>query len=89
MEKEKLDASSMDDKDFKDAMNKAMDCLYEYYEADHSMRVCVSLRLSEPWHDIPEELLTKEQFFNTLDERWVLAFNILSNYIFKHNRNIV
>jgi hypothetical protein len=79
----------MEDKDFKDAMNKAMDYLYEYYEADHSMRVCVSLRPSEPWHDIPEELLSKEQFFKTLDERWELAFNILSNYISKHNRDAV
>ncbi len=79
----------MEDKDFKDAMDKAMDYLYEYYENDHCIRVCVSQRTSEPWHDIPEELLTKEQFFKTLDERWELAFNILSNYISKHNRGAV
>jgi hypothetical protein len=76
----------MEDKDFKDAIDKAMDYLYEYYEADHSMRVCVSLRPSEPWYDMPKELLTKEQFFKTLDERWELAFNILCNYISKINR---
>jgi hypothetical protein len=46
----------MEDKDFKDAMDKAMDYLYEYYENDHCVRVCVSQRTSEPWHDIPEEL---------------------------------
>ena len=79
----------MEDKDFKDAVDKAMDYLYEYYENDHCVRVCVSQRTSEPWHDIPEELLTKEQFFKTLDGRWELALHILSNYISKHNRGAV
>ena len=42
----------MEDKDFKVVVDKAMDYSYSYYENDHCIRVCVSQRTSEPWHDI-------------------------------------
>lgn len=73
----------MEDKDFKAIVGKAIDHLYEFYKLDHSIRVCVSVRPSEPWHDIPEELLTKEQFIETMDSKWELALNVLIVYISK------
>jgi hypothetical protein len=74
----------MEDKDFKDVLDMAINHLYEFYECDHSIRVCVSLRPSEPWHDIPEELLTKEQFIETINGgKWELALNVLIQYIMK------
>lgn len=75
---------SIEDKNFKIVVHKAIDHLYGYYETDHSMRVGVSLRESEPWGDIPDELLTKEQFIETInDDKWELALNVLINYIGK------
>lgn len=66
----------MEDKDFKPVVDKAIEHLYEFYELDHMIRVCVS-------HDTPEELLTKEQFIETMDSKWELALNVLITYISK------
>jgi hypothetical protein len=52
--------------------------------------VCLWFRTSEDWHDEPEELLTKEQFIETINvEKWELAFNVLINYISRHNKDVV
>tara|TARA_R110000782_G_scaffold15939_2_gene46089 strand:- start:1030 stop:1290 length:261 start_codon:yes stop_codon:yes gene_type:complete len=76
---------NMEEKDFKIVLDKAIEYLYEFYECDHSIRVAVSLRPSEPWHGIPEELLTKEQFIETINGgKWELALNVLINYILKN-----
>ena len=76
----------MEDKDFKVIVDKAIDYLYRFYECDHSMRVGLSFRPSEPWHDIPEELLTKEQFKERIKGgKWELALDVLINYISSKN----
>lgn len=74
----------MEEENFKDVVDKAIDHLYGFYEADHSLRVCVSLRPSETWHDMPEELLTKEQFIETInDGKWELVLQVLISYMLK------
>lgn len=80
----------MEDKDFKIVVDKAIDYLYHFYEADHSLRMCVWLRPSADWYDKPEELLTKEQFVETINGgKWELALNVLIGYISKHDRDMV
>lgn len=75
----------MEDENFNIILNKTLDYLYECYEADHSIRVCVALRPSEPWWEMPGELLTKEQFKEMVnkDDKWTFAANVLCNYISK------
>ena len=80
----------MEDKDFKVVVDKAIDHLYEFYECDHSARVCLWFRTSEDWHDNPGELLTKEQFIETINVgKWELALNVLINYISRHHKDVV
>jgi hypothetical protein len=52
--------------------------------------MCVWLRPSQDWYDKPEELLTKEQFVETINGgKWELALNVLIGYISKNNRGMV
>lgn len=80
----------MEDENFNKILDKAIDYLYEYYDVDYSIRVCVGLRPSEPWWEMPEDLLSKEQFREMVnkDDRWGFALNILVNYISKQQKNI-
>jgi hypothetical protein len=79
----------MEDENFNIILNKTLDYLYEYYEADYSIRVCVALRPSEPWWKEPGDKLTKEDFNEMVnkDDNWNFAANVLCNYISKENRN--
>ena len=81
---------NMEDNDFKVVVDKAIEHLYQFYKCDHSMRISVSLRPSEPWHDIPEELLTKEQFVAKVASggEWGLAASVLIDYIARHDRDM-
>lgn len=80
----------MEDENFNQIFNKALDYLYYYYEADYSIKVCLALRPSEPWWEEPGDKLTKEEFKEMInkDDNWNFALNILMNYISYENRNI-
>lgn len=78
----------MEDKDFKNVLNKAIDHLYEFYECDHSLRMCVWLRPSEDYYEKPEELLTKEQFTETIaGGKWEIALQVLISYISRQDKD--
>lgn len=79
----------MEDENFNIIINKTLDYLYDYYEADHSMRVCLALRPSEPWWEEPGDKLTKDEFKKMVnnDNTWTFAANVLCNYISKEIKN--
>lgn len=84
-----------------DILNEVMDEVYSQYESDHSLRSVIYIHpmfyngtFSENnsyQPDKPEELLTKEEFINKIDEditsRWSTAASVLFHYILKQNGN--
>ena len=66
---------------------KAIDELYEFYEVDHSMTMCLFLRFNGDADD-PGELLTKEEFLKLCvnGSEWYTAYNALFQYIVKEYR---
>jgi len=66
---------------------KTVDELYESYELNHSLTMCLYLRFNGDAED-PGELLTKENFLQLCTDggEWTMAYNALFQYIVKEYR---